>query len=56
VLHTAGVDASFFDAIAVLIAVVALAQLLVGPSVGAAAACSSSAVTGGRCSGGRGAD
>ena len=37
-LHAVGVDASFFDAIAVLIAVVALAQLPVGPSVGAAAA------------------
>jgi hypothetical protein len=32
------VDASFFDAIAVLIALVTLAQLPVGPSVGAAAA------------------
>jgi uncharacterized membrane protein YbhN (UPF0104 family) len=37
-LHAAGVDASFFDAIAVLIAVVTLGQLPVGPSVGAAAA------------------
>jgi uncharacterized membrane protein YbhN (UPF0104 family) len=37
-LHAAGVDASFFDAIAVLIAVASLAQLPVGPSVGAAAA------------------
>jgi uncharacterized membrane protein YbhN (UPF0104 family) len=37
-LHTVGVDASFFDAIAVLIAVVTLGQLPVGPSVGAAAA------------------
>jgi uncharacterized membrane protein YbhN (UPF0104 family) len=37
-LHAVGVSASFFDAIAVLIAVVALAQLPVGPSVGAAAA------------------
>jgi uncharacterized membrane protein YbhN (UPF0104 family) len=37
-LHAVGVDASFFDAIAVLIAVVALSQLPVGPSVGAAAA------------------
>jgi uncharacterized membrane protein YbhN (UPF0104 family) len=37
-LHAVGVDASFFDAIAVLIAVVALTQLPVGPSVGAAAA------------------
>jgi len=37
-LQAVGVDASFFDAIAVLIAVVALAQLPVGPSVGAAAA------------------
>jgi uncharacterized membrane protein YbhN (UPF0104 family) len=38
VLHTVGVDASFFDATAVLIAVVTLGQLPVGPSVGAAAA------------------
>jgi hypothetical protein len=37
-LHAVGVDASFLDAIAVLIAVVTLAQLPVGPSVGAAAA------------------
>lgn len=37
-LHAVGVDASFFDAIAVLIALVVLAQLPVGPSVGAAAA------------------
>lgn len=37
-LHAVGVDASFFDAIAVLIAVSALGQLPVGPSVGAAAA------------------
>jgi len=37
-LHAVGVDASFFDAIAVLIAVATLAQLPVGPSVGAAAA------------------
>ena len=37
-LHAVGVDASFFDAIAVLIALVALAQLPVGSSVGAAAA------------------
>jgi hypothetical protein len=37
-LHAVGVDASFFDAIAVLIGVVTLAQLPVGPSVGAAAA------------------
>jgi hypothetical protein len=37
-LHAVGVDASFFDAIAVLIAVVTLGQLPVGPSVGAAAA------------------
>jgi uncharacterized membrane protein YbhN (UPF0104 family) len=37
-LHAVGVDASFFDAIAVLIAVVSLAQLPVGPAVGAAAA------------------
>jgi len=37
-LEAVGVDASFFDAIAVLIAVVTLGQLPVGPSVGAAAA------------------
>jgi uncharacterized membrane protein YbhN (UPF0104 family) len=37
-LHGVGVHASFFDAIAVLIAVVTLSQLPVGPSVGAAAA------------------
>jgi uncharacterized membrane protein YbhN (UPF0104 family) len=37
-LNAVGVDASFFDAIAVLIALVTLAQLPVGPSVGAAAA------------------
>jgi hypothetical protein len=37
-LHAVGVDASFFDAIAVLIAVVTLGQFPVGPSVGAAAA------------------
>jgi uncharacterized membrane protein YbhN (UPF0104 family) len=37
-LHAVGVDASFFDAIAVLIAVVTLSQLPIGPSVGAAAA------------------
>ena len=37
-LNAVGVDASFFDAIAVLIAVVTLGQLPVGPSVGAAAA------------------
>ena len=37
-LHAVGVDASFFDAIAVLIAVVTLGQLPVGPAVGAAAA------------------
>jgi uncharacterized membrane protein YbhN (UPF0104 family) len=37
-LHGVGVHASFFDAIAVLIAVVTLGQLPVGPSVGAAAA------------------
>jgi uncharacterized membrane protein YbhN (UPF0104 family) len=37
-LHAVGVEASFFDAIAVLIAVVTLGQLPVGPSVGAAAA------------------
>jgi len=37
-LHAVGVDASFFDAIAVLIAVSVLMQLPVGPGVGAAAA------------------
>jgi uncharacterized membrane protein YbhN (UPF0104 family) len=37
-LNAVGVDASFFDAIAVLIAVVTLGQLPVGPAVGAAAA------------------
>jgi uncharacterized membrane protein YbhN (UPF0104 family) len=37
-LHAVGVDASLFDAIAVLIAVVTLGQLPVGPGVGAAAA------------------
>lgn len=37
-LHAVGVDASFFDAIAVLIALVTLSQLPVGPSAGAAAA------------------
>lgn len=37
-LHAVGVDASFFDSVAVLIAVVVLGQLPLGPSVGAAAA------------------
>ncbi len=37
-LHAVGVDASFFDAIAVLIALVTLSQLPVGPTVGAASA------------------
>jgi hypothetical protein len=37
VLHALGVDASLFDATAVLIAMVVLAQLPIGPSVGAAA-------------------
>lgn len=37
-LHAVGVDASFFDAIALLIALVTLSQLPVGPSVGAASA------------------
>ena len=37
-LHAVGVDASLFDATAVLIAVVTLAQLPVGPGAGAAAA------------------
>jgi uncharacterized membrane protein YbhN (UPF0104 family) len=36
-LHAIGVDASVFDATAVLIAMVTLSQLPVGPSVGAAA-------------------
>jgi hypothetical protein len=38
VLHAVGVDATVFDATAVLIAMVVLSQLPVGPSVGAAAA------------------
>jgi hypothetical protein len=38
VLHAVGVDASIFDAAAVLIAMVSLAQLPIGPSVGAASA------------------
>jgi uncharacterized membrane protein YbhN (UPF0104 family) len=37
-LHAVGIDASFLDATAVLIAVVTLGQLPVGPSLGAAAA------------------
>src|SRR5215208_3027765 len=37
-LHAVGVDASFLDSIAVLIAVVTLGQLPLGPGVGAAAA------------------
>lgn len=37
-LHAVGVDASLFDATAVLIALVTLSQLPIGPSVGAAAA------------------
>ena len=37
-LHAVGLDASIFDAVAVLIGVVTLGQLPVGPSVGAAAA------------------
>jgi hypothetical protein len=36
-LHAIGVDASIFDAVAVLIALVTLSQLPLGPSVGAAA-------------------
>ncbi len=36
-LHAIGVDASLFDAIAVLIALVTLSQLPLGPSVGAVA-------------------
>jgi uncharacterized membrane protein YbhN (UPF0104 family) len=36
-LHAVGVDASIFDSIAVLIAMVAIGQLPVGPSVGASA-------------------
>jgi uncharacterized membrane protein YbhN (UPF0104 family) len=36
-LHAVGVDASIFDATAVLIAMVTLSQLPIGPSVGAAA-------------------
>lgn len=38
VLHAVGVDASVFDAIAVLIVTVSLSPLPIGPSVGAAAA------------------
>jgi hypothetical protein len=38
VLHAVGVDASVFDAIAVLIAVVMLGQLPIGPTAGAGAA------------------
>jgi hypothetical protein len=38
ILRAVGVDASLFDATAVLIAIVTLGQLPVGPSVGAAAA------------------
>ena len=37
-LHAVGVDASFFDSVAVLIAMVTLGQLPIGPSVGAASA------------------
>jgi uncharacterized membrane protein YbhN (UPF0104 family) len=37
-LHAVGVQASFFDAVAVLIAVATLAQLPIGPGAGAAAA------------------
>jgi uncharacterized membrane protein YbhN (UPF0104 family) len=37
-MHAVGVDASFFDAVAVLIAVVALGQQPTGPGAGAAAA------------------
>jgi len=37
-LRAVGVDASVFDAVAVLIAVVTLGQLPVGPTVGAASA------------------
>ena len=37
-LHAVGVDASFFDSIAVLIALVTLASCRSGPSIGAAAA------------------
>jgi hypothetical protein len=37
-LHAVGVDASFLDAVAVLIGVVTLSQLPVGPGLGAAAA------------------
>lgn len=37
-LHAVGVDASFWDAVAVLIAVATLAQLPTGPAAGAAAA------------------
>jgi hypothetical protein len=37
-LHALGIDASIFDSIALLIGMVAISQLPVGPSVGAAAA------------------
>jgi hypothetical protein len=37
-LHAVGVDASFLDAVALLIAVVVLGQLPLGPTAGAAAA------------------
>jgi hypothetical protein len=37
-LHALGIDASIFDSIALLIGMVALSQLPIGPSVGAAAA------------------
>jgi uncharacterized membrane protein YbhN (UPF0104 family) len=37
-LHAVGVDASIFDAVAVLIAVVALGQLPAGPGAGAGSA------------------
>jgi hypothetical protein len=37
-LHALGIDASVFDAVALLIGMVAISQLPVGPSVGAAAA------------------
>jgi hypothetical protein len=38
VLNALGIDASLFDAVAVLIAIVSLSQLPIGPGVGAAAA------------------
>ena len=55
-LDAVGVDASLFDAAAVLIAVVTLGHLPVGPSVGAAAVVLILGSQGGRGGGCRGAD